>query len=121
MSIKEGIRTIKDKIQGKIPAGTKRSSQWPKVRDAYLKEHPLCEVCGGTKRLNVHHKKPFHLFPELELEPRNFLTLCESSSVNDHILYGHLRNFKSYNPDVETDAPTWKQKILNRPKTGGGS
>jgi 5-methylcytosine-specific restriction endonuclease McrA len=53
--------------------------------------------------LNVHHKKPFHLFPQLELEPTNLITLCMESGKDCHIKLGHGDNFKAYNPNVEED------------------
>ena len=43
--------------------GGDRSLLWPKVRAAYIKSHPVCELCGSGKDLNVHHIKPFHLHP----------------------------------------------------------
>ena len=79
----------------------KRSSHWPVVQHGHLKLHPICECCGSNKKLNVHHKKPFHLYPELELEPTNLITLCMDKQC--HLLIGHGNNFKDYNPNVEED------------------
>jgi 5-methylcytosine-specific restriction endonuclease McrA len=78
-----------------------RSPHWPAVEHAHLKEQPVCACCGSDKKLNVHHKKPFHLFPELELEPTNLITLCMDKEC--HLLLGHGDNFKDYNPNVEED------------------
>ena len=111
----EIFNTIKDKLQGKIPTRHKRASQWPKVRDQHLKDFPSCAVCGKKKKLQVHHKKPFHLHPELELLPTNLITLCEQGS-NCHLTLGHAGNFKGVNPDVEQDALTWKQKFSQSTK-----
>lgn len=92
-----------------------RSPEWPAVRKAFLEKHPVCAACGKTKLigLQVHHKKPFHLFPDLELEPSNLMTLCDDPQC--HLLIGHLDNFKSYNPTAETDAAIWLDKRRNRP------
>ena len=79
-----------------------RSNKWPKVEKAHLLKEPTCMSCGGNKRLNVHHKMPFHLNPEIELDPDNLLTLCMGNLC--HIWIGHGDNFKKYNPDVESDA-----------------
>src|SRR5262249_19909900 len=108
---------IKRNDKDKVPKGSKRSDQWPKVRRAYLKDHPTCSVCGGTKKLEVHHVQPFHLHPNLELDPSNFITLCENDKdgVNCHLLVGHLGSFKSFNAAVREDAITWFAKIANRP------
>lgn len=112
------IQHIKDRIAGKIPAGKKRSDHWPTVRKNFLEQNPVCEVCRGSKKLEVHHRMPFHLHPQLELEPSNLITLCESGSngANCHLLYGHLGNFKSFNTTVAYDAQVWNQKLRERPK-----
>jgi hypothetical protein len=82
--------------------GMARSPKWPGVEKLHLKFHPVCEACASSKNLNVHHKKPFHLFPQLELDMNNLITLCMDKEC--HIKIGHGDNFKDYNPDVETDA-----------------
>ena len=84
--------------------GMDRSPKWPGVQKLHLKFHPVCESCGSTNKLNVHHKKPFHLFPQLELDMNNLITLCMDPEKECHILIGHGDNFKDYNPDVEVDA-----------------
>lgn len=117
--MKQLIKHIKDRIAGKVPAGTKRSGHWPTVRKEHLERSPTCEVCGGNKNLEVHHIRPFHLHPDLELDPDNLITLCESNNngVNCHLLFGHLGNFKSFNVNVRKDSMSWLRKILNRPKS----
>ncbi len=77
-----------------------RSSKWPAVRNAWIKTHPTCAACGGKDKLQVHHKLPFHLHPELELNPINLLTLCEGTR-ECHLRFGHFFNWQRYNPDVE--------------------
>lgn len=83
---------------------TKRSTEWPKARKEHLRLHPACAACGHTLMVQVHHKKPFHLHPELELEPSNFITLCECSPNDHHLVIGHHGNWKCFNPSVELDA-----------------
>jgi 5-methylcytosine-specific restriction protein A len=101
----------------KEPKGSKRSNLWPSVRKEYLSHNPVCEMCGGKKRLNVHHKKPFHLHPDLELNPKNLITLCEANpEVNCHLFIGHLGNFKGFNPVVVKDAALWKKKMAESKK-----
>jgi hypothetical protein len=109
---------IQHRPEHKVPPGAKRSSKWPAVRRAYLKKHPKCFVCLGTKKVEVHHRKPFHTNPELELDPRNFISLCENKKdgCNCHLLVGHCGNFKSINMTVGKDAAYWRMKILTRPK-----
>lgn len=111
------LEHVKHRLQGKIPAGSKRSGQWPTVRKNHLTKNPACALCGGTKTVEVHHIHPFHVHPERELDPSNLITLCEAKKdgVNCHLFTGHLGNFKSVNESVEKDAATWAEKIKNRP------
>jgi 5-methylcytosine-specific restriction protein A len=87
----------------------KRSSQWPAVRARHLKAHPSCAACGGVQSLQVHHKQPYHLFPALELNPDNLITLCEYGDKDCHLKVGHgpkgkKPSWKIFNPQVEHDA-----------------
>lgn len=111
---------MKDVLQGKTKLGHRRDPHWETDRKNWLKEHGVCEGCGGTEKLEVHHKKPFHKYPEEERNPKNFITLCEAkhNGVNCHLHFGHLGNFKSWNVAVVSDAKIWKIKIGNRPKGG---
>jgi 5-methylcytosine-specific restriction protein A len=88
------------------PLEAPRSVRWPAVRRAHLKAHPTCAACGGRARLNVHHLRPFHLYPELELDPENLLTLCEGgvAATNCHLLFGHGGNWSRYNPTCVASA-----------------
>lgn len=84
--------------------GASRSPKWSNIRDDFIRKNPKCVACGSSKQLIVHHKKPFHLFPELELEKENLIVLCEGDVVNCHFLFGHcFNNWKCYNPNVEED------------------
>ncbi len=108
------ITRIKDIVQGKASLNsTKRSAQWVKVRKEHLKQHSLCEVCGSKTNLNVHHIKPYHSHPELELTPENLITLCENTKkgINCHLLIGHLGNYKKINPHCIEDAKIWCKKL----------
>ena len=98
---------------GQEAAGTARSPGWRKVEKAHLAKHPGCAVCGATRRCQVHHKVPFHLDRRLELVRANLITLCE----DHHLLFGHLGDFKCFNPLVETDATVWRLKLRNRSLT----
>lgn len=77
-----------------------RSSKWPKVRDQFVALHPKCEACGSVLSLNVHHVKPFATNPDLELDPRNLITLCR----DHHFRVGH-------DPDGPWDPqrPSWSK------------
>jgi 5-methylcytosine-specific restriction protein A len=112
------LKHLKDIHQGKAKPGQKRSNQWPTIRKHFLIKNPVCSVCGGKKKLEVHHKMPFHMDPSKELDPHNLITLCEEDTdgVNCHLLFGHLGNFKSLNSHVEVDSKVWAEKIAKRPK-----
>lgn len=90
---------IAQKLMGESP----RSDKWPKIEKEYLAKQPKCQACNGTQRLNVHHKQPFHIHPELELDLNNLITLC-MGATECHIRIGHGDDFKMYNPNVVTDA-----------------
>jgi hypothetical protein len=82
-----------------------RSTAWPDVAKDFRIAHPYCAACGGTEQLNIHHKFPFHYVvlcqrPDLELDPRNLLTLCVHHDCEHHVLIGHLDDYESYNPCV---------------------
>lgn len=89
-----------------------RSSKWAEVRKQHLKEHPSCIACGRDRKLEVHHKTPVHISPELELDLSNLVTLCADPC---HLLFGHLMNFKSYNKSVIEDCAVYLKKVVDRP------
>jgi 5-methylcytosine-specific restriction enzyme A len=107
------IKRAVDILTGKAPLKAKRSPKWQTVRKNFLKSHGECAVCGGKTKLEVHHIKPFHEYPELELEEENLITLCESDSggVVCHLFFGHLGDYKKINPDVLDDAKEWRQRL----------
>jgi hypothetical protein len=104
----EAVRTI----------GHGRSSHWPTVEKAFRKIHPQCVCCivKSVTHIQIHHRFPFHYCvalgrPDLELDMRNLITLCEwpsHPSPNHHLLVGHLDNFKSSNLEVAEDAITFR-------------
>jgi hypothetical protein len=94
-------------------SGIPRSPAWPRVHLAHLALHPTCACCDASAGLNlpvqVHHTFPIHECialgrPDLELDPRNLITLCESTATrpaqDHHLLVGHLGSFQSSNLDV---------------------
>lgn len=68
--------------------GKPRSEKWPEFRRQILDAQPWCSACGRTESLEVHHIKPFHLHPELELQTTNVIVLCEGPT-RCHFTYGH--------------------------------
>jgi len=90
----------------------RRASGWSKVRAEHLSKEPKCAACGTDKGLEVHHIKPVHVYPELELELSNLITLCDKSC---HLYFGHLKYFKSWNPEVRADAARYYESVKARP------
>lgn len=79
-----------------------RSKRWRALERRHLRVEPFCQACGTTDNLQVHHIKPFHDFPALELDPENLITLCMSAN-ECHLRIGHGGSFEYYNPNVRAD------------------
>lgn len=107
------VDLLKDWWRGKPLVG--RSSDWPALRQRHLAKQPRCQVCDSLVNVVPHHVRPVHKYPESELDSSNLVSLCEGKVVNCHLLYGHLRNWASWNPAVTEDARTWREKIARRP------
>ena len=97
--------------------GVQRSPRWSAVEHEYLNESPYCEACDsgnrGVVHVQVHHIIPIHYCillgrPDLELDQRNFITLCEETKFtkapNHHLLIGHYDDFHSANLTCRIDA-----------------
>lgn len=104
---------LKDRIQGKAQPGQRRSSRWRKVRAAHIAKQPRCQVCGRTKKTEVHHQISFSIAPDLELNPDNLITLCENkkNGINCHLLIGHLGNYRRINVSVLADSAYWRMRL----------
>jgi len=87
-----------------------RASGWHDVRLKFVQENPFCKICEKTECLHVHHKKPFHLWPELELSLDNLMVLC----INCHLMWGHLLDWKSYNEQIDKDVARIAQRPYKR-------
>jgi 5-methylcytosine-specific restriction enzyme A len=77
-----------------------RSPQWREVEREHLKRQPKCQWCDKILGLQVHHIVPFHIAPELELEPSNLITLCEAKPQCCHLMRGHMGCWKRINPEI---------------------
>lgn len=112
--IRNGRGLLKKADHGAMAAiehGIKRSPLWAHVEKQHLLREPGCVVCGYKgKWVQVHHVKPFHLHPELELDPHNLVTLCERKGRDHHLLLGHFDNWKSYNEHIRADAKHYYNK-----------
>lgn len=93
------INFIKDKIQG-------RSSKWRRTREIHLYANGCCIACNTKEKLEVHHIIPFAVDKELELDHSNLVTLCSTC----HLVFGHLRDYETYNHNVLTDCMSFSEK-----------
>lgn len=100
--IAHAVRVLRSKLRERQKA-KRRSPHWAALRDAFLKTHPLCSACGGNKNLQVHHRMPFSVHPELELVASNLITLC-MGKYECHDRIGHGDDWRYYNPAVATHA-----------------
>jgi 5-methylcytosine-specific restriction protein A len=96
--INHGVQLTKHAFRHTGP--NPRSPKWSEVEKAFRSRNPFCACCGGSERLNVHHIHPFHLYPELELEESNLITLCMSMGNYCHLKVGHGDSFKAFVPQV---------------------
>jgi 5-methylcytosine-specific restriction protein A len=94
-----------DKIYG-------RSPKWRKVRAEHIKNNPECAACGRKDGLEVHHIVPYHINPDLELEPSNLITLCGKYC---HFIFGHYMDWKSWNENVVRDSTLYYACKIKRP------
>lgn len=101
----------RDIWRGTARRGRSRSPDWVALSRKVILEIRRCEVCGSKKGLEVHHKLPFHLHPELELVRVNLCCLCRRC----HLFVGHLGTWSSYNPEIDRDMKIWARKIRMRP------
>lgn len=72
-------------------------TQWKKLRNQFIQEQPFCQMCHTTKKLEVHHIYPWHLFPEKRYDKTNLITLCNHC----HFYFGHFGNWKNYNENIK--------------------
>lgn len=107
-TLQHGYNLVRHALRD-VGTGAKRSSKWPTLEKHFLAANPTCAACGSKNRLNVHHCKPFHLDPALELDPNNLITLCMDTK-ECHLYLGHGGSFKQYCPDVRLYA---KEALAN--------
>ena len=78
--------------------GASLNWSWQSCRRAFLRQvGKECVCCRSKKKIEVHHKKPRHLFPELTLIFSNLIALCKGC----HLRIGHLGSYFTYNEAVD--------------------
>ena len=94
-----------------LATGKPRNPRFERESRKWLLTHP-CAVTGEREGVEVHHIRPFHLFPELEMDPENWIALLRPW----HLYLGHAGNWTMWNPDVRQDAARF-QTIRKRKAT----
>jgi len=101
--------------------GQERSPEWPSVEREHRLREPACAACGYKgDGIQVHHIKPFHLHPQLELDPNNLITLCQVDGREHHLLLGHLDDWESFNEHVRSDVKHFYRKKAHQIRADAG-
>lgn len=65
--------------------GGRKEEGYSKWRNDCLKrDNFMCQHCGSTEDLHVHHIKPYKSFPELRTDISNGITLCHECHKEVH-------------------------------------
>jgi len=101
------VCTFSSAWSGFCPVSAKpRHPQWDRAAKAWAASNP-CAVTGEFEGIEVHHIRPFHLFPELEMDPENWISLTRPW----HLYLGHVGNWSNWNPSVREDAERFRRMI----------
>jgi len=94
--------------------GASLNWSWQRCKKEFFKIVPKeCACCGGKKKIQVHHIKPRHLFPQLALVLSNLIALCKDC----HLRIGHLGSYFQYNETIKSVAAfVRKHSILKKNK-----
>jgi len=113
--IRHGLRILRSTFRETVKRHT-RSPKWAKLEKEFVKHNPLCAACGAELRIQVHHIQPYHLHPELELEPKNLIQLCMGPN-ECHFLLGHGASWKAYSPSIVSLAHSARNDPVKLKKT----
>jgi len=79
------------------PDGASFNWSWQKCRKNFLRRvGKVCVCCGSKKKIQVHHKLPRHIRPDLAVDQTNLIALCRDC----HFHVGHLNSYFTYNAAV---------------------
>ena len=82
--------------------GNSRPYDVRKAAALYFVSHPICEICGNSNIVSVHHIRPFSRFPEFATNFDNMISLCDdrNNSSSCHLRFGHNGDWNSINHNV---------------------
>ena len=95
------------------PVITGRSPRWPAFVHQLLRERPLCEGCGRRSETG-HHVIPFHVRPDLELDPGNVVPVCPPCPF----VVCHGGNWQLYIPTARADLAAHLARVRAAKKAG---
>ena len=70
----------------------RNSSRYTKYHEKVLKRDNVCQCCGTSHDLEVHHPLPFNSYNTLGADPNNGIVLCKDCHSEYHSKYGYKRN-----------------------------
>lgn len=91
--------------------GGERDPRWREVRAKHISKEPVCQACGKTTKLDVHHVIPVAVDKSRELDDTNLITLCNQPC---HFVFGHFLSYYCYNKNVRKMAAEYRAAFDNR-------
>lgn len=91
--------------------GGDRSPRWREVRAEHILKEPVCQACGKTAKLDVHHIVPVAIDKSRELDPENLITLCNQPC---HLVFGHFMSYYCYNSAVREMVAEYRAALDKR-------
>jgi DNA repair exonuclease SbcCD ATPase subunit len=74
------------------PSVIRASSEYLAWRESVLtRDHNICQLCGATEGLHVHHRVPISVNPSLATNIDNGITVCETCHHNIHRKKGYIK------------------------------
>ena len=83
-----------------------KTSRWKQLRADYLKNHPVCEKCGSSSNLQVHHNYPSgvdYSSEDMFFNPDSLQTLCTSCHATETSRRTNRPKSLNYSGDIQTN------------------
>lgn len=71
---------------------TRNSPEYREFHNKVLKRDGVCQCCGSSEDLEVHHSLPFSEYNSLGADPKNGIVLCKSCHGKYPSKYGYKRD-----------------------------
>lgn len=110
MATKE--QQVSASVKREVQKAEGRDPKWPAARSRWLKKNAVCAACGERRKPQVHHVVPVHEDPSLELDPKNFITLCAFNLC--HLRIGHGGSYRHWAPNVRELAAAVSSKTMSK-------